>query len=222
MPRLAAILFMLSSLCLANAQEAEFIYEVGFGGGMSWAYGDVNRSKVMYNPAFAGDLLIRYNANPRWSVVADLSTYGLKGDSRDFDNAFPGDGQLSFDNRLWQLAIRPEFSFWNYGWKNDYREKKHLAPFITAGAGIGFASGDGDTGAVLCIPIGAGAKWKLSPRANAQVTCLFTRTFGDSADGIKDPYMVGSSGFANSDWIGSIVFSITFDFKERCVNCNKE
>lgn len=222
MPRLAAILFMLSSLCLANAQEAEFIYEVGFGGGMSWAYGDVNRSKVMYNPAFAGDLLFRYNANPRWSVVADLSTYGLKGDSRDFDNAFPQDAHLSFDNRLWQLAIRPEFSFWNYGWANDYREKKHLAPFITAGAGIGLASGDGDTGTVLCIPVGAGAKWKLSPRANAQVTCLFTRTFGDSADGIKDPYMVGSSGFANSDWFGSIVFSITFDFKERCVNCNKE
>ena len=220
--RTAATLILALSLLGAKAQEAEYMYELGVGGGMSWAYGDINRSKAVYNPSGAGELLFRYNANPRWSFVADVSTYGIEGDSKDFDNVFPGNANLSFENRVWTLAFRPEFHFWNFGWANDYREKKRLAPFITAGAGMGVASGDGDTGAVFCIPLGLGAKWKMSPRTNAQLTCLFTRTFGDSADGIKDPYNVGTSAFTNSDWIGSIVFSISFDFKERCFDCNRE
>lgn len=204
------------------AQDAEYMYEIGFGGGMSWVYGDVNKEKVLYNPALAGDIVFRYNANPRWAFVADLATYGIKGDSKDFDNAYPNDATHSFDNCLWNLAIRPEFHFWNYGWSNDYREKKHIVPFLTAGAGVGFANGDGDTGAIISLPIGAGVKWKIAPRWNAQLTCLFTRTFGDSADGIKDPYGVGTSVLANSDWIGSLVLNLTFDFKERCVECHNK
>lgn len=219
MRRFAVILFLVSVVLGMKAQVTEYMLEVGAGGGMSWAYGDINRSKAVYNPAVAGDLLLRYNANPRWSFVAVLSSYGLKGDSRDFDNVFPNGQQLSFDNRLWQLAIRPEFHFWNYGWENDFREKKRLAPFITAGVGFGVANGDGDTGATLNIPVGVGVKWKIAPRWNAQLTCLMTRTFGDGADGIKDPYGLDSSTIANSDWIGSIVLSITFDFKERCLDC---
>lgn len=219
MRKLATIIILAFSLLGIKAQENDFMYEIGFGGGASWAYGDINKSKVLYNPSFDGSLFFRYNANPRWAFVADLSTMGLKGDSNDFDNVFPDGRHYDFNNRLWQLAIRPEFHFWNYGWENDYREKKHFVPFLTMGAGVGFACGDGDTGAVLSIPIGAGLKWKPAQRLNAQLTCLFTRTFGDSADGIKDPYNVGSSNVLNSDWIGSLVLSITFDFKERCFDC---
>lgn len=222
MRHLAVIFLLALSLNGLKAQESEYMFEVGFGGGMSWAYGDINKNKAFYNPAMAGSLLVRYNANPRWSFVTDISTYGIKGDSKDFDNAFPNDSHYKFDNRVWQLSFRPEFHFWNYGWANDYREKKHLAPFLTAGIGGGYSNGDGQTGALLCLPIGGGAKWKMTPRLNAQLTCLFTRTFGDKVDGLKDPYNVGSNAFANSDWIGSIVLSITFDFKERCFDCNKE
>lgn len=222
MRHLAVILLLALSLTGLKAQESEYMFEVGLGGGFSWAYGDINKNKAIYNPAMAGNLLVRYNANPRWSFVADVSTYGIKGDSKDFDNAFPNDSHYKFDNRVWQLSFRPEFHFWNYGWANDYREKKHLAPFLTAGIGGGYSNGDGQTGVLLCLPIGGGAKWKMTPRLNAQLTCLFTRTFGDKADGLRDPYNVGSNAFANSDWIGSIVLSITFDFKERCFDCNKE
>lgn len=222
MRRFAAILVFVFSLSGLKAQEPEYMFEIGAGCGMSWTYGSINKSKALYNPSTAADLLLRYNPNPRWSFVGDISTCGIQGDSRDFDNALPNDRHLAFDNRIWQIAIRPEFHFWNYGWANDYREKKHMVPFITAGIAGGFSSGDGQTGPVFSIPVGAGAKWKTSPRTNIQLTCLFARTFGDKADGIKDPYGMGSSPIANSDWIGSLVLSITFDFKERCFDCNKE
>ena len=222
MYRFAAILLLACMASVVKAQEPEYMLEIGAGGGMSWAYGDVNRSKLLYKPQAAYDLFLRYNANPRWSYVTEVASFGLKGDSRDFSNAFPGNGQYQFDNRLWQISFRPEFNFWNYGWANDYREKKRLAPFITTGFGIGFSSGDGETGVVMSIPFGIGTRWKMTQRLNAQLTCLFTRTLGDLADGINDPYRVESSALANSDWIGSLILSITFDFKERCFDCNKQ
>lgn len=205
-----------------KAQDIDYMFEIGAGGGISWNYGDVNRSKVIYKPSADADIVFRYNANPRWAFVGDISSCGLKGESKDFDNVFPNNAQYSYSNRFWQIAFRPEFHFWNYGWANDYRERKHFVPFLTAGAGFGFSTGDGDTGAAFCIPLGAGLKYKIAPRLNAQLTCLFTRTFGDNIDGIKDPYGVGSNAIANSDWIGSVVLTLTFDFKERCIECHNQ
>lgn len=222
MQRLATIIILAFSLLGLRAQEKEFMYEIGLGGGASWAYGDINKSKVVYNPSFDGSLFFRYNANPRWAFVADMSMMGIKGDSNDFDNVFPNGQHLEFDNSLWQMSIRPEFHFWNFGWENDYRERKHLVPFLTAGLGFGLASGNEEAGPYLSFPVGAGLKWKMAKRWNFSLTCLFTRTLGDIADGISDPYNLNSNNTFNSDWIGSLVLGISFDFMERCINCNKE
>lgn len=224
----------------ASADEAkEYMYEVGLGGGFSVAYGDINRSNPLYHPAGAGDVVIRYNANPRWAVSFDLATLGLRGDSRDFDGSFPGDAALSIDSRYWQLACRPEFHFWNYGWASDYREKQRIAPFLTAGLGVGLATSRkqpaGATGSVaaesadgkstaftLALPLGAGVKWKMAPRWNAQMTCLFTKTFSDRTDGLEDPMGIPHGALKNTDWIGSLLLSVTFDFKERCMECKNQ
>ncbi|MCF0179424.1 MAG: outer membrane beta-barrel protein [Bacteroidales bacterium] len=216
------MIFACSLFSIAKAQETEYMFEIGAGAGISWAYGDINKTKAFYSPAFAGEAIFRYNLNPRWAFAASILSEGVKGDSKDFDNKFPGNAHLKFNNRVWQLSFRPEFNFWNYGWVNDYRAKKHVAPFLTLGAGLGFSTGDGETGFVFSIPIGGGVKWKMTQRTNAQLTCLFSRTFGDKADGIRDPYGIDSSDFLKSDWIGTLLFSVTFDFKERCEDCNKK
>jgi opacity protein-like surface antigen len=213
-----------------RAQEKEYMYEIGGGLGASWGYGDVNRSSALYDPSLAADLLFRYNFNLRWSVAADLSTSGLKGDSKDFDNVFPGNTRWQFDRRFWQLSIRPEFSFWNYGWGSDYREKHRVAPFLTAGVGFGLSAGstsagsikDKQTNTALTVPLGLGLKWKMAPRWDLQLTALWTRTFGDKADGIADPYGIGTTGAVNTDWIGSVMMSVTFCFKERCLECRNQ
>lgn len=223
MQRLVSILVCTFLFFCVKAQEPEYMFEIGAGLGSSWSYNDVNRTKLISQPTFASSLLFRYNANPRWALVAEVASMGVKGDSRKHDNAFFDGSQKTFDNRLWQVAFRPEFHFQNYGWTNDYREKKRIVPFLTAGIGYGYSTGDGHTGSTFDMPFGLGAKWKLSQRLNAQLTCLFTRTFGDVVDGIKDPYNMNSSCISNSDWVGSLVLSLTFDFKERCVQClNKD
>ena len=213
-------------LCPLRAQETEYMYEIGAGYGMSWAYGDVNRRSALYDPSAAYQLLYRYNANLRWAFALDFSANGLAGDSKDFDNAFPGGAAWSFDRRYWQLGIRPEFNFWNYGWGADYREKHRIAPFLTTGIGFGWAtgssSGSDKTATLVTLPIGLGVKWKMAPRWDLSLTGLWTKTFGDDIDGITDPYKIGTQAPVNTDWIGSVMVHITWSFKERCFECHNQ
>jgi len=186
------------------AQDKEYQYEIGAGGGINWYYGDGNRSKAFSDQALAVDLLLRYNADLRWAYAIDLSSQGL-------GNA-----------RYWQLAFRPEFAFWNYGLGSDYREKHRIAPFLTIGIGFGCTSGLEENAVTCTIPLGVGIKWKMAPRWNAQLTAQFSKSFNDRLDGIEDPYKVGTTTPMNTDWIGSIILSITFDFKERCIECRNQ
>ncbi|MBQ0056325.1 MAG: outer membrane beta-barrel protein [Bacteroidales bacterium] len=217
MKPLVLFLLLLFLVPCLKAQDKEYLYEIGGGVGTSWAYGDINRSSAVYNPGLAFDLIWRYNLNLRWALALDVSASKLQGDSHDFDNAFPDGQHLTFDSRLWQLAFRPEITFWNYGFGSDYREKHRLAPFLTMGVGFGMARN-----ASLTIPMGLGMKWKMSPRWNAQLTCLFTKVMNDATDRIDDPYGMGTTMPMNTDWIGSLTLSLTFDFKERCVECHNQ
>jgi len=187
-----------------KAQDKEYLYEIGAGGGMNWVYGDSNHGKAFSDQDFTADILLRYNANLRWAFAADFSSNGIG------------------DARYWQMGLRPEIAFWNYGWGSDYREKHHVAPFLTTGVGFGFTTGHEENSLALTIPIGLGIKWKIAPRWNAQLTTLFTKSFNDRLDGIEDPIKVGTTTPMNTDWIGSVVVSITFDFKERCDECHNQ
>lgn len=213
---------LLLTLTTAQAQEKEYLYEIGGGVGTSWGYGDVNATKAVYSPSSAFSLLYRYNINLRWALAAELQSAGLTGDSRDFGYALPG-GDHDFSLRFWQLGIRPEIHFWNYGWGSDYREKKRYTPFMTLGISGGVVTGlDDESEFTLGIPMGLGYKFKAAKRWNAQLTALFTKTFSDWLDGKADPEGITTSNLVGNDWMASITLSVTFDFKERCIECHNQ
>jgi len=205
----------------AQAQEKEYIYEIGAGIGTSWGYGDVNASDIIYSPSLSYSLLARYNANLRWAVAAELSGSGISGNSEDFGYASAG-GDYQFSRHFWQLSVLPEFHFWNYGLETDYREKKRYTPFLTAGLSAGVVTGDGHSDFTWGIPLGAGFKLKINPRLNAHITALFTRTFGDKLDGRVDPEGIKTSVLMGNDWLASIRIGLTFNFKERCIECKNQ
>lgn len=219
---LAAALLLIVGCSATQAQEKEYLYEIGAGAGMSWGYGDINANKAIYSPSSAFSLVYRYNLNLRWALAAELQSAGLSGDTRDFDYALPNT-PYDYSLRYWQLAIRPEIHFWNYGWGSDYREKKRYTPFLTLGLSAGIVTGlDNDTEFTLGIPMGLGYKFKMAKRWNAQLTGLFTKTFSDKLDGWADPEGIKTTGMVGNDWMASLSLSVTFDFKERCIECHNQ
>ena len=65
-------------------------------------------------------------------------------------------------------------------------------------------------------------KWKMAPRWDMQLTCFWTKTLADGIDGITDPLEMGTTAPVNTDWIGSVMLSVTFSFKERCEKCHNQ
>jgi len=54
------------------------------------------------------------------------------------------------------------------------------------------------------------------------VTCLFTKTLSDELDGRADPEGIATSTLIDNDWLASIQLTVTFDFKERCIECHNQ
>lgn len=215
------LLYWCSVQHITAQDENEYIYEVGASAGMSWGYGDVNATSAIYSPSISHSLIGRYNINLRWSLTAELSGSGISGNTADFDYAFPS-GDYQFSRHVWQLAILPEFHFWNYGLGVDYREKKRYTPYLTAGLSTGLVTGDGNTDFCWGIPMGAGFKVRISPRLNAHITMLMTKTFGDKLDGLSDPEKIKSNALMGNDWLASIRIGLTVNFLQRCVECRNQ
>lgn len=186
------------------AQEKEYLWEIGTQAGAGWTYGDRNHSKVLSDAGFSFGIVSRYNASLRWSWAGELQSDATK------------------PNRLWNLSVRPEFSFWNYGWGNDYRDKRRYAPFLTMGLSGGVLTGEGKSAFVVGIPMGIGVKYKVAQRWNMQVTALFTKTFSDKVDGMDNDGGIKTNAIVGNDWTAGIRIGITYDFKERCIECHNQ
>ena len=214
------LLLLLLTLGLAPASRAqEYMYDAGLGLGMSTAYGDINQSKLFYNPGLAVEATFRYKYNLRWAFTGELLSAGLAGDSRDFSNRFPAEADYKFASRLWQLSGNAEFNFFNYGIGATYRNLKSITPFISVGVGLGAVSGDG-SGFSFSIPLGLGLKYRFAPRWNLTAKLSFAKTFNDKADGIRDPYDIESSGAKNTDWYSTLSVGVSYEFGARRRICN--
>ena len=73
------------------------------------------------------------------------------------------------------------------------------------------------------LPMGAGIKYKLKERLNLGLEFTMTKVFSDHVDGVlSDLYQIESSFIKNTDWYSTITVSVTYDFGERCVVCNRK
>lgn len=220
MKRFGIIIICLCGTLFSSVKAQDYLYEGGVAAGVSSAYGDINQGKFFYNPGVAFEATFRYNRNLRWAFLGEFLTAGLRGDSRDFENVFPGDAQLSFSSRLWQAGASAEFNFLNYGWGYDYRNTSRISLFLSLGIGIGAVSGNRETAFSFSLPMGAGLKYKFAPRWNAVLKVTFAKMLTDKSDGIEDPYPIESSGWKNTDWYSTCTVGVTYEFGIRKRKCN--
>lgn len=219
---LAAIAAATSSL---HAQDdPEYRMEIGAGGGMTGYLGDFNGNLTSKLQPGAS-ILWRYIFNP-WTVLRVNVGYGkLKGEEGGTETWYPDyhDGTYEFSNALYDMALTYEYNFWPYGTGWDYRGAKRLTPFVFAGIGVAVAKTEEKTRAAFSLPIGIGLKYKIGERVNLGLEWAINFTSSDWLDGVKDPYLVQSSGlFKNTDCFSRLQLTLTYSFAPKCTTCNKE
>lgn len=208
----------------AVAPAEEYKFDIGCGLGMAGYLGDANESSIFSHPGVAFNGSFRYLANTRLAIRGLFSVESLSGSTADMENVMPGGAVYDFKTTLYDLSVRGEFNFFNYGIGETYKRLTRITPYIALGLGVSMAStGDGSFVA-LCLPMSAGVKYKLRPRLNLGLEFTMNKIFGDKVDSpqLADPYLIKSSFLKNTDWCSTIVLSISYEFGRRCVACNRQ
>lgn len=222
--KLIIIMTAAVSLMSARAQEARYKWDVGVAAGMSGYIGDANSGFPFRHPGAAAALLGRYNFNTRIALRAQLGMQSISGNTADVDNVLPGGMQYDFKTSVIDFGVRGEFNFFPYGIGETYKRLRRCTPYASLGIGMAVGGSKGDRTVAFAIPMGVGVKYKLSERVNLGAEWSFIKTFSDRIDSkeLSDLYQIKSSFIKNNDWLSTLAVSVTYEFGERCVVCNRK
>lgn len=220
----AAGLIAAGLLCVpaAAAQSAPYRFDVGAQLGISGYIGDANRTNPFAHPGFDGEISMRYIPDSRWALRTVLSTFSLSGDTRDISDVLPSGARYSFRSQVYELSVRGEFNFMPYGIGETYKRLRRWSPYLTAGIGAALSSSGGSTTVVPAIPMGAGVKFKASPRLNLGIEFTMTKAFGDHVDSqaIADLNGIKTAFYKNTDWYSRLTVGVSYEFGPRCETCH--
>lgn len=209
-------------VCPATGQSAPYKFDIGAQLGMSGYIGDANRSNPFAHPGFDGEISMRYLPDTRWALRAVLSTFSLSGDTRDISDVLPSGAAYSFSSQAYELSVRGEFNFLPYGIGETYKRLRRWSPYLTVGVGAALSASGGSTTVVPTVPMGAGIKFKATPRLNLGLEFTITKAFGDHIDGaeLADLNGIKTAFYKNTDWYSRLTIGVSYEFGPRCETCH--
>lgn len=209
-------------VCPATGQSAPYKFDIGAQLGMSGYIGDANRSNPFAHPGFDGEISMRYLPDTRWALRAVLSTFSLSGDTRDMSDVLPSGAAYSFSAQGYELSVRGEFNFLPYGIGETYKRLRRWSPYLTVGVGAALSASGGSTTVVPTVPMGAGIKFKATPRLNLGLEFTMTKAFGDHIDGaeLADLNGIKTAFYKNTDWYSRLTIGVSYEFGPRCETCH--
>jgi len=209
-------------VCPATGQSAPYKFDIGAQLGMSGYIGDANRSNPFAHPGFDGEISMRYLPDTRWALRAVLSTFSLSGDTRDMSDVLPSGAAYSFSAQAYELSVRGEFNFMPYGIGETYKRLRRWSPYLTVGVGAALSASGGSTTVVPTVPMGAGIKFKATPRLNLGLEFTMTKAFGDHIDGaeLADLNGIKTAFYKNTDWYSRLTIGVSYEFGPRCETCH--
>ena len=134
---------------------------------------------------------------------------------------------IHFSRNLLDFGAQFELNFLGYGMGAAYKGLHRWTPYVTLGAGVTIGMGGGAKAAGgLCIPLGAGFRYKLQPRLNIGVEWTFNVTASDKLDAtgegtqLNDPYGIESGMFKKKDCYHKLALTLTYDIAPKYRKCN--
>jgi hypothetical protein len=222
---LVTLLFLFTYTATIRSQE--YKYEIGGAAGSSFYMGDANKTRLYLHPGITGALLVRYNISFHWAVKANLLAGNVSGNTEDSGNIFPFEQQSAFHRTFAELGTQVEFNFFPYSDKYAYIGTKPYTPYLFAGAGVTYATGEKDF-LNANIPLGAGFKYKITERMNIGIEISMRKLLNDDLDvtqnnqgwSLNSPFGIESSLLKNQDWYSITMIYLTWDFGMREDPCH--
>lgn len=224
MTRLRCLILPLVLLLTVLAGRAQNVapYKFDFGGslGMSGYIGEANSTNPFRHPGFTAELGVRYILDTRWAFRASLGMASLSGNTADMKNVLPGGAQYEFTSNVWDLNLRCEFNFFNYGIGETYKRLRRWSPYLALGIGAAMSK-SGDTSAFApTLPMAFGFKYKPRERLNLWIEFSMTKVFSDKVDGLWELNHIKTDFYKSTDWVSRLNVGISYEFGRRCETCH--
>ncbi|MFC2137378.1 DUF6089 family protein [Bacteroidota bacterium] len=209
------ITLILVLLCVAYFLRGQARTEIGANAGLSFYNGDLNESKLFYNPKTYYGFMVKRNFNERYAIRLALKKVNLGIKDANVGVIDQIYGQNSFDSHVWDVVLQTEFNFLPYNpleLKEDF-----ISPYITGGLGLIYVSNTFS----MTIPFGLGIKVRIDKRLGIGAEWSFRKTFTDIIDNgieniITEDY---SSIYHNNDWFSVIGVFVTYNISKLRIEC---
>jgi Domain of unknown function (DUF6089) len=203
--RLVLLITVISGVVSAQSKMA-----LGFSAGTSWYMGDINPTKLFYDPSPALGAIFLYNFTKRWALRNQISYINLR--SSYSPNPYY-DTVPHFNASFMQVDSRLELNFAPFAMVD---RKKAFSVYVNAGLGYTLPLG-GTSRNMLTFPFAVGMKYGLTKMLGIGVEWMANKTFTDKLDNIESPG--GTSLFHHNDWytfFGLFIIYKIFDNPGDC------
>lgn len=205
------LLLIFTCLCSEGLKAQDIFYgEVGLTGGCGFVLGD--RNSVLFKQVQPlGGMFLKYKLDGRYEfrLQLDGGTLGITKENG-----------VNLNTDYFGAQAICEFNFFNYGVKRWEPYRTWASPAIMAGLGVIYFSGsDGVAHVAPTLPIGIGAKFKLSNRINIGAFWIVSKVFSDNLDGVNNPAHLNGAFWNNRDWYSTAQIYLSVNFYKICVPC---
>lgn len=212
--------------------NAQYLYEFGFGGGMSGYTGEVSNNPFS-SPGYIVGAFYRSNLNSRFSVRLGMDYGKVGGHTDDVPETFPGAQGIcdfNFSTQFVSTEVLLEVNFFPYPFQKKVMNSSNITPFIFLGGGMTTYTvlegldpeALGKQSPTMIIPFGVGGRWLLGEHWGVQLQFkagkLFTDRF-DSKD-LDNPFEFEEGGIHRDDWLYNTTVMFTYSFGEDIWDCN--
>lgn len=195
------------------------VHEIGFTLGGSNYVGDIGRNNYIYPNQAAGALMYKYNWNPRIALRATYSYIPITGNDAQADTGFRRDRQISFSNRINEIAVGIEYNFYEFNMSStDNTWTPYLLIELVGFNYTNVVSNPTPTElnlgnkTALAIPFGIGYKTKVYGTLAFAIEAKFRYTFEDDLDFVtNDTPDINIEGTGN-DWYMFTGVSLIYTF----------
>lgn len=216
---------LLSLLC--NAMSAQYLYEIGFGAGISGYSGEL-QTRPFDSPGYSVGAFWRSNIDARYSVRIEGLIGEVAGSSEGTIEKYPiGNSDdyvisdIDFTTKYRVFDLLAEINFFPYPFDKSIMNSSNITPFMFLGFGmLNYSHVGGGQGSGVSIPFGVGVRWSFSDRWGVQAQYKANKLFVDAFDTVDNPYKLDMSGGHHNDWLHTVTFMLTYSFGQNEWNCN--
>lgn len=200
----------------ANGQGK--LHEIGIFAGTSYYMGELNQSKIFYEPGLALSALYKINFNDRYALRFSASYAQLQGDDAKAKNKYQQMRDHRFNINISEFSTLIEFNFLTY---KPHSRFEYFSPYVCVGLGIMLMpSGEGKTPIQPIIPFGVGFKYAITKKIGIAAEWTYRKTFTDYIDQIplqeySETLSIENKQITNNknkDWYSFAGITLTYKF----------